>query len=69
MKLPKEGDFITIQSYKHNGNLHRTWRDTMVLKTTENAIIGVNDHTLVTESDGRRWVTREPAIVLSLIHI
>ncbi|EGJ40004.1 MULTISPECIES: nucleoside tri-diphosphate phosphatase [Streptococcus] len=63
MKLPKEGDFITIQSYKHDGNLHRTWRDTMVLKTTENAIIGVNDHTLVTESDGRRWVTREPAIV------
>ena len=59
MKLPKEGDFITIQSYKHDGSLHRTWRDTMVLKTTENAIIGVNDHTLVTESDGRRWVTRE----------
>ena len=49
MKLPKEGDFITIQSYKHDGSLHRTWRDTMVLKTTENAIIGVNDHTLVTE--------------------
>ena len=63
MRLPKEGDFITIQSYKHDGSLHRTWRDTMVLKTTENAIIGVNDHTLVTESDGRRCVTREPAIV------
>ena len=31
----KEGDFITIQSYKHDGSLHRTWRDTMVLKTTE----------------------------------
>ena len=43
--------------------MHRTWRDTMVLKTTENAVIGVNDHTLVTEADGRRWVTREPAIV------
>lgn len=63
MKIPKEGDFITIQSYKHDGNLHRTWRDTMVLKTNENSIIGVNDHTLVTESDDRRWVTREPAIV------
>ncbi len=66
MKLPKEGDFITfitIQSYKHDGELHRTWRDTMVLKTTENAIIGVNNHTLVTENDGRRWVTREPAVV------
>ncbi|MGO2913951.1 MAG: DUF402 domain-containing protein [Lactiplantibacillus plantarum] len=60
---PKEGDFITIKSYKHDGSLHRTWRDTMVLKTSENALIGVNDHTLVTEDDGRRWVTREPAIV------
>lgn len=35
----------------------------MVLKTTEHSLIGVNDHTLVTENDGRRWVTREPAIV------
>ena len=63
MRIPKEGEFITIQSYKHDGNLHRTWRDTMVLKTSEHSVIGVNDHTLVTESDGRRWVTREPAIV------
>lgn len=63
MKLPKEGDFISIQSYKHNGQHHRTWRDTMILKTTEHAVIGVNDHTLVTENDGRRWVTREPALV------
>ena len=58
---PREGDFITIKSYKHDGSLHRTWRDTMVLKTSENALIGCNDHTLVTESDGRRWITREPA--------
>ena len=63
MSIPKEGEFVTIQSYKHDGNLHRTWRDTMVLKTSEHSLIGVNDHTLVTESDGRRWVTREPAIV------
>ena len=55
---PREGDFITIKSYKHDGSLHRTWRDTLVLKTSENA-----DHTLVTEDDGRRWVTREPALV------
>lgn len=63
MGVPKEGEFVTIQSYKHDGKLHRTWRDTMVLKTSEHSMIGVNDHTLVTESDGRRWVTREPAIV------
>ena len=63
MLVPREGDYVAIQSYKHNGQLHRTWRDTMVLKTSEDALIGVNDHTLVTESDGRRWLTREPAIV------
>ncbi len=63
MQLPKEGDYIAIQSYKHDGSFHRTWRDTMVLKTSEHSIIGCNDHTLVTESDGRRWVTREPALV------
>lgn len=63
MKTPKEGEFVTTQSYKHDGKLHRIWRDTMVLKTSENSLIGVNDHTLVTESDGRRWVTREPAII------
>lgn len=63
MPVPKEGDYIAIQSYKHDGSLHRTWRDTMVLKTSEYELIGLNDHTLVTESDGRRWLTREPAIV------
>ena len=63
MKQPKEGEFITIKSYKHDGSLHRTWRDTMVLKTSDQSIIGCNDHTLVTESDGRRWVTREAALL------
>lgn len=63
MRVPKEGEFVAIQSYKHDGSLHRVWRDTMVLKTSEYSLVGMNDHTLVTESDGRRWVTREPAIV------
>ncbi|GKQ43104.1 UPF0374 protein [Companilactobacillus sp. RD055328] len=63
MEVPKEGDYIAVQSYKHDGHLHRTWKETMVLKTSENEIIGCNDHTLVTESDGRKWVTREPALV------
>ena len=54
MKLPKEGDFITIQSYKHDGESPPNLAGHHGTKTTENAIIGVNDHTLVTESDGRR---------------
>ncbi|WP_099975331.1 MULTISPECIES: DUF402 domain-containing protein [Lactobacillaceae] len=63
MDLPRERDYVAIQSYKHDGHLHRTWRETMVLKTSENEIIGCNENTLVTEADGRRWVTREPAII------
>jgi protein associated with RNAse G/E len=62
-RMPREGEFITIKSYKHDGHLHRTWRDTMVLKTSENSLIGINDHTLVTEDDDRKWLTREPAII------
>ena len=33
MEMPREGDYIAIQSYKHNGTLQRNWRDTMVVKT------------------------------------
>ncbi len=61
----KEGEFVSIQSYKHDGNLHRTWWDTMVLKTSEFSVIGVNDHTLVTESDGRRWLPRTSNCIFS----
>ncbi|MCF2132476.1 DUF402 domain-containing protein, partial [Strepomyces sp. STD 3.1] len=31
-------------------------------KGTQTLMIGGNDRTVVTESDGRKWVTREPAI-------
>lgn len=63
MRQPKEGEFITIKSYKHDGSLHRTWQDNMVLKTSEQSIIACNDHTLVIESDGRKWHTREVALL------
>ncbi|BDR56776.1 DUF402 domain-containing protein [Xylocopilactobacillus apis] len=63
MVLPKEGDYIAIQSFKHNGLLHRTWKESMVLKVSEDILIGGNNHTLVTESDRHRWITREPAII------
>lgn len=62
MSVPKPGEHIQIHSYKHNGQLHRIWDSTTILKSTKNVIIGANDKTLVTESDGRTWITREPAI-------
>lgn len=51
MGYPKEGETIQIQSYKHNGLIHRIWNETTILKATELCIIGANDRTMVTESD------------------
>lgn len=62
MAIPAEGEIIQIHSYKHNGIIHRVWEETRVLKANKQIVIGGNDHTLVTESDGRTWITREPAI-------
>ncbi|AJD90580.1 hypothetical protein KP77_14300 [Jeotgalibacillus alimentarius] len=62
MTLPVEGQSIQIHSYKHDGLIHRVWQETTVLKGTRNIVIGGNDRTIVTESDGRTWLTREPAI-------
>ncbi len=61
--IPKEGTKVKVQSYKHDGSMHRVWSETTILKGTDHVIIGGNNRTLVTESDGRTWVTREPAIV------
>ncbi len=62
MIIPKEGAKFQIHSYKHNGQIHRAWRESTVLKASQYILIGGNERTLVTESDGRMWWTREPAI-------
>ena len=62
MELPKKGDYVLIHSYKHDGSIHRSWEKGLVLEATKKATIVMNQHTLVNESDGRIWYTREPAI-------
>lgn len=62
MAVPEQGSPIKIYSYKHNGQLHRTWQETIILKATSTRVIGANDRTQVMESDGRDWITREPSI-------
>lgn len=62
MLVPNVGSKVQIHSYKHNGSIHRIWDETVVLKGTQSVAIGGNDKTTVTESDGRTWITREPAI-------
>lgn len=53
---------IVIHCYKHDGTIHRCWENCMVLEETDKHFIVINNHTLVTESNGRKWMTREPAI-------
>lgn len=58
----KEKDRVYIQSYKHDGSLHRTWAKGFVVESNAKRIVAVTNRTLVSESDGRKWVTREPAV-------
>ncbi|MGL5540472.1 MAG: DUF402 domain-containing protein [Erysipelotrichaceae bacterium] len=60
--LPKEHSEIYIQSFKHDGSLHRTWSKGYVIEATKERIVAVTDKSNVIEADGRVWVTREPAI-------
>lgn len=53
---------LDIISYKHDGELHRVWRDVVKIYDDENKTIIINNEVNVIDGDGRRWKTREPAV-------
>lgn len=57
-----EKEYVYIQSFKHDGSLHRTWAKGYVVEANEKRMVAVTNKTLVSESDGRKWLTREPAV-------
>lgn len=59
----KKGHKFNIHSYKHDGNVHRAWSEAVFLDKIDNAYIFGNNKTVVTESDGRTWKTKEGAII------
>ncbi len=59
----KKGDLISIHAYKHNGVLYRAWEDSKVLEYDDDFLVLENNRAKVTEVDGRRWRTKEPAII------
>lgn len=63
MKDIKVGDILKIQCYKHNGQVYRNWDETLVLEINDDYIVCANNHARVTEIDGRKWTTKEPAIL------
>jgi hypothetical protein len=56
------GKWIHVQSYKHDGQLHRTWDSAMIVDVNDDFIVTASTCNKVIESDGRRWFTREPAV-------
>lgn len=57
------GDQFQIHCYKHDGKIHCTWKEAVVLDIKKDYIVFGNNRTLVTEADGRTWRTKEPAII------
>lgn len=53
---------IIIVSFKHNGKVHRTWFQTYLIEDNDDYIAVGSLHSLVIESDGRKWHATEPAV-------
>lgn len=56
------GKWFHVQSYKHDGSLHRTWDSAMILDVNDDYIVIASTCNKVIEADGRHWYTREPAV-------
>ena len=57
------GKTYKIHSYKHDSKIHRAWNEAILLEINDDFLVFGNNKTKVTESDGRSWKTREPAIL------
>ena len=57
------GKKYCIHSYKHDGNIHRAWDEAVLLEINDDCLVFGNNKTKVTESDGRTWRTKEPAVL------
>lgn len=57
------GKKYEIHSYKHDGKIHRSWDEAVLLEIHDDYLIFGNNKTKVTESDGRKWRTKEPAVL------
>ena len=48
---------------QNDGKIHRAWDEAVLLEIHDDYLIFGNDRTKVTESDGRSWRTKEPAVM------
>ena len=59
----KKGDRLKIECYKHNGYLDRTSDEATVIYADQDSLVVANNHTKLTEHDGKSHTTNEPAVL------
>ena len=57
-------NWVIVQAYKHNGELHRQWSHGYILEDNDDYYVMASIRASVIESDGRKWHTKEPAIFI-----
>lgn len=62
------GHWLAIRSYKHDGTFHRAWDRGLVLDNTDDYIVVATKRAKVTEANGRKWFTKEPAVTIFSKH-
>jgi len=63
-QLIRKGQILSIHAYKHNGDLYRCWEKSVVLESNNECLVLVNESVTITEINGRKWTTIDPAIWL-----
>ncbi len=53
-----------VQAYKHDGSMHRQWSPGYLLEENDDYFIICSRSSLITENDGRRWLTKENAVFI-----
>lgn len=61
-------NWYQVQAYKHDGNLHRVWSHSFLVEETDEYWALASRMSAVTEFDGRKWMTKEPAIFILYKH-
>lgn len=59
----EKGDKLKIECFKHNGYLDRTSDEATCVYSDEEMLVVANNHTILTEHDGKSHSTNEPAVL------
>ncbi len=61
---PRFRSWKKVQAYKHDGSLHRQWSPAFCVEENDEYWALASTASLVTESDGRKWMTKERAVFI-----